>query len=45
VLAVADGEVVFAGVAPPFFCSPLDRAVDDQLFVEILHVTPNTGLY
>ncbi|MFN3286353.1 MAG: M23 family metallopeptidase [bacterium] len=42
VLAVADGEVVTAGVVPPFFC-PLpgfQREVSDQKAVEILVTAP-----
>ncbi len=43
VFAVADGEVVSAGVVPPFFC-PLPgfgRVVSDQLAVEVLVAAPD----
>lgn len=43
VFAVADGEVVSAGVLPPFFC-PLPgfmRTVSDQIAVEILVSAPD----
>jgi len=36
-LAVADGQVTYAGTDPPFYCAPLGRVVADQRFVEILH--------
>ncbi len=35
--AVADGEVVRAGVAEPFRCEPLDRIVTDSLGVILMH--------
>ena len=35
--AVMDGEVINAGVDPPFFCAALGRTVSDQQFVEIRH--------
>ena len=41
ILAVAEGEVTFAGIGPPGPCPPLDREVDDQQQVIILHVAPN----
>ena len=40
ILAVAEGEVTFAGIGPPGPCPPLDREVDDQQQVIILHVAP-----
>jgi murein DD-endopeptidase MepM/ murein hydrolase activator NlpD len=36
-LALADGEVTFAGVDSAFYCGPLGRIVADQQLVEIRH--------
>jgi murein DD-endopeptidase MepM/ murein hydrolase activator NlpD len=35
--AVADGEVIAAGMDAPFFCPTLGRTVADQLLVEVKH--------
>lgn len=35
--ALADGEVIGAGVDAPFYCATLGRTVSDQRFVEIRH--------
>jgi len=40
-LALADGEVTYAGVDPAFYCEPLRRTVADQQFVEIRHPAVN----
>ena len=40
-LALADGEVTYAGVDQPFYCEPLRRTVADQQFVEIRHPAVN----
>lgn len=41
ILAVAAGEVVFAGVQPPLFCPPLGATVGGQLAVVIRHTATN----
>lgn len=40
-VAVAEGEVIFAGAATPFFCSWLGRTVSDQQLVQIRHPPMN----
>lgn len=45
IFAAAEGEVVFAGVAPPFFCALLGREVSDQLEVEIRHPAANGEVF
>ena len=36
-VAAAPGIVLVAGADSPSFCPPLDRNVEDQIFVEIEH--------